>query len=94
VVSVEEKSATNLWVYDRDRETWTQLTGGKFSGWPIWSPGGDRVVFASNREGPQNLFVVPADGGPATRLTDTTQWQYPTGWSPDVRNFSRATLGR
>ena len=83
VSSRETDGGSNLWLYDRGRQTWTQLTFEKSSDNPAWSPRGDRFAFQSNREGRPNLFVMPADGGVWTRLTTNTRGQRPTGWSPD-----------
>jgi Tol biopolymer transport system component len=83
VSSREPNGASNLWLYDRGRQTWTQLTFERNNNFPEWSPRGDRFAFDSNREGPSNLFVMPADGGLATRLTTSNYPQRPTGWSPD-----------
>jgi dipeptidyl aminopeptidase/acylaminoacyl peptidase len=48
------------------------LTEGKFDDiGPQWSPDGQRILFASRRESVRtnmDLYVVGADGGPATRL--------------------------
>ena len=36
---------------------------------PIWSPDGSKIVFASDREGSMDLFIVDSNGGSARRLT-------------------------
>jgi eukaryotic-like serine/threonine-protein kinase len=84
VVSVDESDgAMNLWLNDLDRRTWTQLTFEKNNEFPQWSPRGDRIAFASNREGRLNIFVMPSYGGMAMRLTTHSNPQLPTGWTPD-----------
>ena len=51
---------------------------------PVWTPDGLRLVFASERNGPFNLFWQAADGtGPVERLTDSANKQVPTSFSPD-----------
>jgi TolB protein len=37
----------------------------------MWSPLGDRIVFASNRDGNWNLFLLDLATGAETRITDT-----------------------
>ncbi len=36
---------------------------------PMWTTDGARVVYVSDRSGSENLWIQPADGGAATRLT-------------------------
>ena len=36
---------------------------------PVWSPDGKQIAFASDRNGNFDLFIMPADGGIARRLT-------------------------
>ena len=46
------------------------LTPSRFhSASPVWSPSGEMIAFASDRFGPMNIFVAPARGGEAKRLT-------------------------
>jgi eukaryotic-like serine/threonine-protein kinase len=53
---------------------------------PIWSPDGSRIVFSSNRKGPQDLYQKPAVGaGNEELLLATAQDKTPTDWSPDGR---------
>lgn len=53
---------------------------GKHNTIPIWSPDGSKIAFASNREGSQDLFVMPAMGGEFTRLTRTSGKEEPRAW--------------
>ena len=46
--------------------TATQLTTqSSYECTPIWSPDGKEIAFASDRNGNFDVFVMPADGGPA-----------------------------
>ena len=36
---------------------------------PVWSPDGKSIAFASDRHGNFDVFLMPADGGQARRLT-------------------------
>ena len=36
---------------------------------PVWSPDGKQIAFASDRYGNADIFVMPAEGGSAKRLT-------------------------
>jgi hypothetical protein len=59
--------------------------GGAMVGHPSWSPDGQWITFHARPEGPTDIFVVPAAGGPPKRLT-TNDWEdhYPT-YSRDGR---------
>jgi serine/threonine-protein kinase len=74
----------DIWIYELARGTQTRLT---FEGenWdPVWSPDGKRIAFCSSRQGPANLYSVPADGsGALERLTTSEREQFPTSFSPD-----------
>ena len=51
---------------------------------PVWTPDSKRIVYASAREGAQNIYVQPADGtGTAERITTHTNDQYPYAVTPD-----------
>jgi Tol biopolymer transport system component len=74
----------HLWSYDLSAGTLTQLTFEGASRAPAWSPDGERVIFASNRNGALNLFAMPASGNGSTeRLTTSESLQLPGSWSPD-----------
>lgn len=57
-----------------------------FDGWPMWSPDGDQIVFASNRAGPANvgqLYVVNVNGTGLQQIT-SGPWSYAQpAWSHD-----------
>ena len=51
---------------------------------PVWTRDGQRLVFASNREGGPNLFAQSADGtGTVERLTNAPDWQHPAWVAPE-----------
>jgi len=89
-VNIESSAAkSDVWVVELLHEGWTRLTFQEANHLPRWSPDGRRLVFASNREGPYNLFWVPADGSaPPERLTSSPDWQFPASWSPDGRHLA------
>ena len=80
-------TATGIWLLEAEGGAATRLT---FNGWndifPVWSPDGTRIAFASDRDGPYNLFVKPADGsGAESELLSSPLWDFPADWSPDGR---------
>jgi len=57
---------------------------------PLWSPSGDRLLLLSRRLGDdqKQLYVLPADGGEARRLTQLKGGVRLAEWSPDGRNIA------
>jgi Tol biopolymer transport system component len=90
----------DLWIWDLRRTTLTRLTlepGQDL--FPLWTPNGQRIIFASNRGGALNLWWQAADGaGAAERLTTSSNAQVPTGITPDgtavVFTEQTPTMGR
>lgn len=50
---------------------------------PIFSPDGAHILFASNRHGASNLFVMRPEGTQIRRLTYSDRSETPNGWTPD-----------
>ncbi len=63
-----------------------EFTRGPSTHSPRWSPGGDSLLFVSNRGEGNQLYVAPLDGGDARPIT--TGPGTPTGpqWSPDGKS--------
>jgi dipeptidyl aminopeptidase/acylaminoacyl peptidase len=63
-----------------------RLTWGEKDSSPRWSPDGRWLAFTSSRgddKSPQQLYVLPAAGGEARRLTDGKESVSELEWSPD-----------
>lgn len=81
-------SQDDIWLRDLNRGADQRLTtDASVNGAPIWSPGGDRLVFASNRGGaPYNLYQRATSGtGPDEALFATRNNNIPSQWSRDGR---------
>jgi Tol biopolymer transport system component len=62
------------------------------AGSPEWSPEGDRIVYESNESGSFQIWVMDADGGDQTQLTDDPEYEaFQPSFSPDGQSivFSR-----
>ncbi|MDO4948596.1 MAG: S41 family peptidase [Bacteroidales bacterium] len=58
-------------------------TQDSYESFPVWSPDGKTIAFASDRTGSQDLFVMPAEGGAAQRITFHSATETPWTFSPD-----------
>ena len=79
----------SIWVapVDGSGEPRPFTSGERRDGMPRWSPDGRWIAFTSNRgedeKTPANLYVIPAEGGEARRLTDRKESVEKIAWSPD-----------
>ena len=91
-----------------DYDIYTMAAAGPFSGAtllvdstssdvePAWSPDGNYIAFASDRDnGDYDIYRVASVGGSVTRLTTTFDEDHDPAWSPDSQNivFSRQQAG-
>jgi serine/threonine protein kinase len=84
-----QTASRGIWIADLTHGTSRRLTSNDGWDWyPVWSPDGSRIVFASNREGGYNLYHKPASGtGSDAVLFYSMDWKYPIDWSADGRNI-------
>ena len=83
---------SDIWVKDLDHDTTSRFTSLGFNGWPIWTPDGKYIVFASGQAAP-GLYWVRADAaGEPQRLTDGQTRQAPYSFSPDGKYLAGEQL--
>ncbi len=90
-MDISNGSRSDIWVYEWERDTLTRLTfAGEQNYYPVWTPDGQRIVYASKEQGAAtNLWWIHADGGGgAQRLTESKYPQYPWSWSPDGKTLA------
>jgi len=88
VCIADKQERSDVWLCDLGSDAWTRLTseGDHFAA--RWSPDGKQISFASNRNGPYNVFLMPSDASaPARQLTRNQPWTWATSWSPDGRTL-------
>jgi Tol biopolymer transport system component len=84
---------TDIWLLDVERDTPVRFTTDPEADIaPLWSPGGDRIVFSSRRNR-FNLYEKPIGGAAATELLATEVAKSATDWSNDGRFIMFRSLG-
>jgi TolB protein len=87
----------DIWVYQLNRGTLTRITfGGGNSDFPIWTPDGKRVIYASERGRAFKFFSKPWDGSGSEQTLsgslslDVSSWQ---SVSPDGKTIAFEQAG-
>ncbi|WP_157247077.1 S41 family peptidase [Nonomuraea typhae] len=76
----------DLWMAPaRGGRAFRLTTGLAEARYPRISPRGDHLAFVGREEGPEEVYVMPAEGGAATRLTYHGARCTVTGWDPGER---------
>ena len=96
-VTVYDLDNVDVWIHDLEHDIEIRLTRDEsMDAFPLWSPDGQQVVFASDRGGAlPNLYMKSADGtGEVERLQTSTDYLIPNSWSPDGKLliFAQMTL--
>jgi serine/threonine-protein kinase len=85
-VTILDGSRSDVWTTSLTSPNLNRLTFSGFNIEPRWSPDGRWIVFASNRDGPFNIYRKPAGGGGvAERLAVSGLHQYPAAFTPDAK---------
>jgi Tol biopolymer transport system component len=77
----------DIWAWDTERGNFARLTfDSRRAAFPVWSPDGNQIVFASSREGSWNLYRKrSAESKEDELLVKSGQDKTPTSMSPDGR---------
>ncbi len=79
-----EMKSTELAIVNADGSECRRLTDNSandvFGG---WSPDGGTILFASDREGSDQVYLMASDGSYVRRLTDLASTNHMPAWSPD-----------
>jgi Tol biopolymer transport system component len=88
-----ETRASDLWLIDTARGVSSRFTSDLAGDWKAtWSPQGDRIVFASPRGSPPNLYEKHVSGsGMEERLITSADNSQPSDWSRDGRFLAYAS---
>ena len=74
----------DIYVVDAQGGMAQQLTtSSAYDYYPIWSHDGEKIAFATDRNGNFDIYVVSANGGVAKRVTTNSANETPLAFSPD-----------
>ena len=79
-------TGSNLWLVDMKRSLSTRFTFGTgFNYYPLWSPDDRHIAFVSTREGPEKLYIKPANSSKEEELLvdPGVLFTKAESWSPD-----------
>jgi serine/threonine protein kinase len=83
-------SAKDIWLIDLEHPVPSRFTFGPSSvEYPVWSPDGSRIAFASDRSGPMDIFVKSTSGSTEETavLTGGAMFKQPSSWSSDGKTI-------
>lgn len=68
------------------------MTQDSYEAFPVWSPDGKQIAFASDRNGGYDIYIMSSEGGKMDRLTYNSASEIPSSFTPDGKQvlFSAA----
>ena len=78
----------DIWIASEDGSGVLRLTDNEARDqYPRFSPDGNWIAFSSNREGNDDVYVIPATGGKPRQLTFHSAPDTVSGWTPDGKQI-------
>lgn len=89
-ISAGSLTAAELYVWDMQRETRTQLTfNAQSNSWPVWAPDGKHLIFVSYTNAQYTIWWARTDGASQpVKLLESPDALFPGAISPDGRRFA------
>ncbi len=78
----------DIWIANEDGSGVLRLTDNEARDqYPRFSPDGNWIAFSSNRDGNEDVFVIPSTGGKPRQITFHSAADTVSGWTPDGKNI-------
>ena len=91
-VQTDNEDGSTIWIYELSEDTQIRpLAGEGNNRHPIWTPDGERVTFASDRDGTWNTYWQPADGSGVAEpllMVEDESYKTPESWSSDGQTLT------
>ena len=89
-VDIEGESDRNIWLHDIGEEGVRKLTTVGDNLWPVWTPDGAHITYASNSPNTGwDVHWTRADGAGTSEVLVATEWtDEPKSWSPDGQTLA------
>jgi Tol biopolymer transport system component len=81
--AIGSSSYNQIYIAEADGANSRRITTDTNDFHATWSPEGDRIVFASNRDGNDEIYIMDTAGNIIQRLTDNPASDIMPSWSPD-----------
>jgi len=79
-----DKNLSNLWIINFDGSENRPITTGNQNDFnPSWSKDGKRIVYKSDKDGSQQVYLRWLDSGAETKITNSPESVSNISWSPD-----------
>lgn len=86
---VDNKQNSEIYLMNPDGTDQVRLTHNKaFDVSPMWSPTGEHILFASDRDGVRDLYLMDADGKNVKRVFGKSEDRRHPTWSPDGKQIA------
>ncbi len=93
--STQHSPTSDVYIKDVGAATITQLTNDPANDvMPSIAPDGQRIAFASDRNGSWDIYITSIEGGQAVQITEDSTHELHPSWSPDGSQLVFCRLGQ
>lgn len=86
-VAAARLDIADIYLIKFDGEVVKKITSGGMNTDPVFSPRNDKIVFVSDRDGDEELYLYDIKTGKTEKLTDNTDTDFSPSFSPDGKEI-------